>query len=145
MKKEGNVKEGYDLDGVICTDSAVLCEDEARNATPSALSYPDQGIYIVTCRSENLREATEDWLRKHKIPYKKLVMMDPEVLQNNTEEEIVNEIQVDHKERWIKKLGLDLFVEDNAHVVGELKRRCESCHIMRLKMTKLGSVENESD
>ena len=71
-----------DIDGVICVDPTEDQNDDGmrykeflKNATP--LHLPSEKIgYLVSCRLEKYRTLTEQWLRKHKIEYGKLYMMD---------------------------------------------------------------------
>lgn len=67
----------YDLDGVICEDikeapGTVDYERALQSAT--LLRTPNSAVdVIITGRTENYRETTEKWLKKHGI-YNKLIM-----------------------------------------------------------------------
>ena len=71
-----------DLDGVLGVDPQPYENDDGemyitflRTAEP--LFIPHYTIdSIVTCRLEKYRPQTEEWLRKHRVNYKKLHMMD---------------------------------------------------------------------
>ena len=71
-----------DLDGVLCRDPTDYENDDGenyrnflRNVAPAFRPSVEIG-WIVTCRLEKYRDLTEDWLKKHVIRYRNLVMMD---------------------------------------------------------------------
>ena len=71
-----------DLDGIICRDPTESENDDGVNyrhflvsAEPMIKPTVEIG-WIVTCRLEKYRGLTEEWLKKHGIRYKNLVMMD---------------------------------------------------------------------
>jgi len=70
-------------------------------------------IYIVTARKSHLKEATLQWLKKHKIYF----------------DEIVTGKQ---EEKWsyIERKGLDIFVEDKAQNALEAIRFCERVYLI---------------
>lgn len=71
-----------DVDGVLCPDPTERENDDGenyqrflRNVKP--LIVPTKTIsWLVTCRLEKYRNLTEEWLKKHNIRYKQLIMMD---------------------------------------------------------------------
>lgn len=71
-----------DIDGVLCRDPTERENDDGEkyqrfltNVKP--LIIPTKTIgWLVTCRLEKYRELTEEWLKKHRIRYKQLIMMD---------------------------------------------------------------------
>jgi orotate phosphoribosyltransferase len=70
-----------DLDGILCKDPTNDENDDGQNyrhflINVEPLLRPSVEIgWIVTCRLEKYRKLTEEWLRKHSIKYKNLVMM----------------------------------------------------------------------
>jgi len=75
-------KTCMDIDGVLCRDPSPQENDDGsryanflRNVTPNVI--PTQEIAcLVTCRLEKYRGPTEEWLRRHGVRYRELVMMD---------------------------------------------------------------------
>jgi FkbM family methyltransferase len=71
-----------DLDGILCRDPSDYENDDGENyrhflINVEPLFKPSVEIgWIVTCRLEKYRDLTEEWLKKHSIRYKNLVMMD---------------------------------------------------------------------
>ena len=69
----------FDIDGVLCEDPPIdddgpIYLDYIKNAIPKYI--PTVEIHtIVTCRLEKYREATEEWLKKNKVKYKHLIML----------------------------------------------------------------------
>lgn len=70
-----------DLDGILCKDPTNDENDDGQNyrhflINVEPLLRPSVEIgWIVTRRLEKYRKLTEEWLRKHSIKYKNLVMM----------------------------------------------------------------------
>ncbi len=71
-----------DIDGVLCADpepqqndDAVHYRDFLRRAQPLVLPRYEIG-WLVTSRLERYRAETEDWLARHGVRYRHLVMMD---------------------------------------------------------------------
>ena len=72
----------FDMDGVLCVDppedkndDGELYRDYILNAPP--LFIPAKKIKaIVTSRLERFRPETEEWLRKHRVAYDELIMLD---------------------------------------------------------------------
>lgn len=70
----------FDLDGVLCPDPPMdddgpIYQDYIRNAKPYIVPSAKIGT-IITCRLEKYREITEDWLKRNKIEYERLIMLD---------------------------------------------------------------------
>ncbi len=61
-------------------------------------------IYIITGRSEDKRNITENWLKKHNINYEKIIFGDK------------------YKLKACKELKIDYFFDDNSNVVDLLNR-----------------------
>jgi orotate phosphoribosyltransferase len=71
----------FDLDGVICRDPTPEENDDGerykeflRNAEPLFIPKYEVG-WIVTCRLEKYRDLTVEWLQRHGVRYRHLVMM----------------------------------------------------------------------
>lgn len=71
-----------DIDGVLCLDPTPDENDDGvkythflKTAKPVFLPRQEIG-YLVTCRLEKYRTLTTEWLSKHNIRYKQLIMMD---------------------------------------------------------------------
>jgi hypoxanthine phosphoribosyltransferase len=70
----------FDMDGILCRDCRAEEDDDGeaylnflRTAEPKFLTDFKLGM-IVTARLEKYRAETEEWLRRHGVRYKKLVM-----------------------------------------------------------------------
>jgi uncharacterized HAD superfamily protein len=70
-----------DIDGILCLDPTREQDDDGpryrrflRDAPPVFTPSVEIG-HLVTCRLERYREETEDWLARHGIRYRNLVMM----------------------------------------------------------------------
>ena len=71
-----------DIDGVLCVDPTSRQKEDTpeyeeflRNTKPLFLPGPEVG-WLVTGRLEKYRSATEEWLAKHGVKYRHLVMLD---------------------------------------------------------------------
>jgi orotate phosphoribosyltransferase len=71
---------GYDMDGVLCEDWHGFEKegtDEYTKFLSEATPYliPHYRIdYVITCRLEQYRQVTEEWLKIHHVKYKRLIM-----------------------------------------------------------------------
>lgn len=71
-----------DIDGTICKHVEACCNEGFLNAKPlkkrielvKHLKKMGHNIIFQTARPESGRDATESWLRKHKIPFDALCM-----------------------------------------------------------------------
>lgn len=71
-----------DIDGVLCVDPTEEQNDDGeryldflRNAEPLYIPSAEIG-WLVTSRLEKYRQSTEEWLKKHGVRYRNLVMLD---------------------------------------------------------------------
>lgn len=71
-----------DIDGVLCEDPSEEDNDDGEkyklfllNAMPKYLPK-SKVLALVTSRLEKYRPETEEWLRKHNVEYKELIMLD---------------------------------------------------------------------
>lgn len=103
----------FDFDGVLChfpkedLDSGKLkYKDYLKIAKPKYI--PDYEIgAICTARIESDRKETENWLKKHNVKYKKLIM-----LNSTKEERIMFRLHTIPKIKEYSKSDYVLFVED---------------------------------
>lgn len=124
------LKIGLDIDGVLSRGEKVTSVKEARRAIPTYLSIPEsQEIYLVSARPRELREATEEWLEKFKIPYKRLYLIEDNNLFDDKTREEKDLIQGKFKASKIEELDLEIFVEDRLRVRNYLRRNTD-CLIM---------------
>ena len=71
-----------DIDGVLCRNPTKEEDDDGKKYLKfmrEVEPYITPGYkigYLVTCRLEKYRQETEEWMEKHNIAYKNLVMMD---------------------------------------------------------------------
>lgn len=71
-----------DIDGVLCGDPPREANDDGPRysdflACAEPLHVPTEKVaWLVTCRLEKYRQATEEWLARHGIQYGELIMMD---------------------------------------------------------------------
>lgn len=75
-------KACFDIDGVLCVDPTPEQNDDGENyreflKTAKPLYIPTYEIHsLVTSRLEKYRSETEEWLKKHNVKYKNLIMLD---------------------------------------------------------------------
>lgn len=83
LMHHGNLRHWcVDIDGVLCDDPTPAENDDGegyrrflRDTVPKTLPSKEIG-WLVTCRIEKYRRETEEWLTRHGIRYRHLVMMD---------------------------------------------------------------------
>jgi len=106
----------FDFDGVLChfpredlSSGKIDYKEFLKNAIPKFI--PDYEIgAICTGRLEKYRKETEEWLKKHNVKYRKLLMV------NATEEErMMNRLHTKPKIEEYSKMGYVLFVEDETY------------------------------
>ena len=75
------MKGGTDFDGILCPDCLPEDDDDGdryinwmKNVPCQTRIGPETIPYIITARLEQYRSITEEWLSKHQIAYKNLVM-----------------------------------------------------------------------
>jgi orotate phosphoribosyltransferase len=106
-----NLRIAFDMDGVLCEDYHGNGKEEdyitwLERARPYLL--PNYEIScIITARSEKYRVQTENWLKKHEVRYRKLVMMDVLDLASTRGK------HEEHKIRAILNERPDLFIESD--------------------------------
>jgi uncharacterized HAD superfamily protein len=107
-----------DIDGVICEDPSEEENDDGDNyrhfllnATPKYLPKSNV-LALVTSRLEKYRPETEEWLRKHNVLYKELIMLD--LPDRNTRMKLGN--HGTHKAKhYLDNKNAILFIESSKH------------------------------
>ena len=113
-----------DIDGVLCRDPTERENDDGKNyqqflANVKPLIVPTKTIgWLVTCRLEKYRELTEEWLKKHGIRYKQLIMMD----LPDKETRLALGSHASFKAAIYKKLNVSLFIESSSMQAQEIAR-----------------------
>lgn len=115
---------GFDFDGVLCRDNSKAENDDGpryarflRDAEP--LFVPQRPIgHIVTGRLEKYRSETVDWLRRNKVQFESLTMM-----QFATKaERMAHGGRGQWKAEQVKRLGLEFFIESCPKQAGIIAR-----------------------
>jgi orotate phosphoribosyltransferase len=114
-----------DIDGVLCRDPRPEEDDDGSNyerflATVEPLIVPTVEIgWLVTCRLEKYRDLTADWLAKHGIRYKNLVMMN----YSTKAERMAAGRHADFKAKIYTDTEAVLFVESSCRQAAEISKR----------------------
>jgi uncharacterized HAD superfamily protein len=102
-----------DMDGILCKDGPPENSNDAgqylsyiTNAIPKILISTTIGA-IVTSRLEKYRDVTEDWLIRHGIKYKQLIMLNVESAERRRELAVHGRYKAD----VYKAIGGLLFIE----------------------------------
>jgi orotate phosphoribosyltransferase len=121
----GNFKKFcVDIDGVLCRDPTEEENDDGetyeqflRNVEPWIIPSKPVG-WLVTCRLEKYRKLTEEWLRKHAINYKHLLMMN----LPNKETRVKLASHAKYKADVYCEVGASLFIESSLSQSREIVR-----------------------
>jgi uncharacterized HAD superfamily protein len=116
-----------DIDGVLCVDPRSDQDDDGeeylkflQNAHPLFLPTREIG-FLVTARLEKYRAQTEEWLARHSVKYRSLIMMDyPEVSSKRSR------LVPSFKAAAYRESGAVLFVESDpvlAHHIAQLSNK----------------------
>lgn len=115
---------GMDFDGVICRDNSKAENDDGPRyakflCEAEPLFLPKRQIgHIVTCRLEKYRNETETWLRRQKVEFGQLHMM-----QFKTKaERMAHGGRGQWKAGIVKQLGLEMFIESSPKQAGIIAR-----------------------
>lgn len=120
-------KACVDIDGVLCdAPSSKISREDGElyqrfiaNAAPRFLpKFPAKAL--VTCRLERDRGATESWLAKHGVRYKRLIMMD----HKNAAERRAAQRYVPYKADAYKKMKAEIFIDDNPKIAAGIAKAC---------------------
>lgn len=113
-----------DIDGLLCVDPTAEEDDDGaryeeflRNAQPLFLPTVEVG-WLVTCRLEKYRDLTVQWLQKHGVEYRHLIMMD---YPTRAARERAKE-HVAYKARVYKESGASLFIESSPVLASRIAR-----------------------
>lgn len=124
-----SVKTAYDMDGVICTECPPGADDGAGAYLRGDMKYreflqnaklklkPKEIGAIITWRPERYRKETEEWLARHGITYKQLIMVKDRKQWTNPAE---------FKAFHYKQLPLTLMIESStkqAEMINKLSRK----------------------
>lgn len=111
-----------DFDGILCVDPITGQNDDSQKYRETLegskpLFKPINEIgWIVTCRPENYRKETEEWLARHGIRYQKLVMMDDD---SHAESEDDGR-HAEYKADVYLRSGKQLFIESRADLADQI-------------------------
>jgi orotate phosphoribosyltransferase len=113
-----------DIDGVLCRDPAPEVNDDGPHysrflhaAEPLVLPRYEIG-WLVTSRLEKYREQTEDWLRRHGVRYRELIMMQYPDMRARQAARAYGRFKADA----YLETGAALFVESAPHTAAEVAR-----------------------
>jgi orotate phosphoribosyltransferase len=113
-----------DFDGVLCRDPTAAENDDGVRyltflETVEPLVVPSVPIgWIVTCRLEKYREASEHWLAKHGVRYERLIMMD----LPSKEARVAAKAHGPYKADVYARTGAKLFIESSERQAAEIAR-----------------------
>ena len=113
-----------DVDGVLCREPTERENDDGENyriflTNVKPLIIPTKIIaWLVTCRLEKYRDHTEEWLKKHNIRYKHLVMMD----LPDKETRVALGSHAFFKAKVYKTVNAELFIESSYEQAQEIAR-----------------------
>lgn len=114
-----------DMDGVLCEDPTIITGAEYEQflieARPKYTHFEINEI--ITGRKERFREQTEEWLRRHGIKYKKLLMLPDE----KTLKDIAR-----WKAEMYKISESELFIESDPRQA-EIIKRLTGKHVQEVK------------
>jgi len=144
----------YDLDGVIMPlikrdkkyfeQSGIerkLFEEQKKKHfinSPITLRPIEREFYIISSRREKYRNTTEEWLKKKKVNYKRLILMEGELTFKHI---------VEHKYKWLKELGVRRYYEDDEKIIKELRRMLPNVEFVNIKQPVIVQevVENKKN
>jgi orotate phosphoribosyltransferase len=104
-----------DIDGVLCEDPAGQVDDDGERycrflETAAPMVIPTMPVgWLVTARLDKYRSLTEQWLAKHGVQYRSLVMWD---LPDRTSRE-GGQSHGEYKANVYRATGADLFIESS--------------------------------
>lgn len=127
-------KAAFDMDGVFCEDCPVECDDDGeryldwmRRVQPLNWSIEYEVPTIITARREVYREQTLDWLGRHGVRVRELVMY-----QGTFEER--SRIDIGQwKAGQAKQRGCKLFVESCYSQAVTIAREIPDCQVVSIE------------
>jgi hypothetical protein len=98
---------------------------------PSLLALPEDEIIIITSRDEPIKEITYTWLKKHNIPYNKIIFahLPPGNYIGGSLTEWFKRM-AELKAKILKEEQIDIYFEDTPQVVRFLRELCPSISIV---------------
>jgi len=143
-KSKQNLKIGFDLDGVLATQSEIEIVLSKSNPKLEMMYYrtrkPNIDIklfganqdtfVIITCRKQELKVVTLEWCAKFFPNIPLYVVSVPQWKSDDQWQEFYRQI-AEAKAPLINELKLDVYFEDIPFVVQELRRLCPHCRIIQ--------------
>ena len=130
----GGMRAGFDMDGVFCMDCPPEADDDGmfydhwlKTVRPLQLSLEFQIPLIVTARRECYRPQTMEWLHRHRIRVKDLVMFPGSFAERQTTN------IGSWKASIAKHHNCALFVESNYAQAIQIKNDYPSCHVISIE------------
>jgi len=127
-------KAAFDLDGVFCEDCPMDCDDDGpryldwmRRVQPLQWNIEYEVPLIVTARREVYREQTLDWLKRHGIRVKEIVMF-PGSFEERAKTNIGQ-----WKASMVSKRGCGLFVESDYRQACEIAKALPNCQVVSIE------------
>jgi len=98
---------------------------------PSLIALPEDDIIIITSRDEPLKEITYTWLKKHNIPYSRIIFahLAPGNYIGSSLIDWFRE-QAKLKAKILKEEKIDIYLEDTPEVVRFLRELCPEIKII---------------
>lgn len=112
----------FDMDGVLCKDpepfddDGLAYQEALRNASPLVLPKWPIGV-ICTNRIERWRGITEEWLKRHGVNYRALLMNPALTAEDRRKNPMA------HKVKSYSKSGALLFVESSTHQATQIAEK----------------------
>ena len=110
----------WDMDGAICKDPKAYDDDGAEYEcdirTAKLLNTPKEPIIVCTNRIERWRGITLEWLSRHKVRVKSLIMQ-PYATANERRR---FSLPAKFKAKNYETSGCDLFVESHKHIAKQI-------------------------
>lgn len=127
-------KAAFDLDGVFCEDCPIECDDDGeqyidwmRRVQPLHWNIEYKVPTIITARREVYREQTLDWLGRHGVRVKELVMF-PGTFQERSQTDIGK-----WKAEQAKQRGCKLFVESSYSQAVTIAKELPDCQVVSIE------------
>jgi uncharacterized HAD superfamily protein len=145
------MRNGYDLDGVLCTlfkpyksyrlknsqERKLYKQLKREHVTHAKCIRKPIGskIFIVTARKSDLLHDTVNWLTDNKIQYDRLLMLDTSRTRNNI---------IDFKRRMIEIYNIQQFFEDDPKIAKKLQKLCPQTKVVLIPVSE-SHIVNEED
>jgi hypothetical protein len=129
-----NCKAAFDLDGVFCEDCPIDCDDDGpryidwmKRVQPLQWSIEYEVPLIMTARREVYREQALDWLKRHGIRVKEIVMF-PGSFDERSRTNLGQ-----WKASIAKERGCGLFVESDYRQACEIAKALPDCQVVSVE------------